>query len=135
MKRKACFMLSGVLLFVFLAACGKEGGDTGTSLPASGVSAPVRSQGASVTGNTLTRNVPFSQESFEQSRASEAVLAGTLASLMVAPFHYAPPPTSISISGGASIFQPLPFRHRSVHPRILAPALSNSFPGLTYTNT
>ena len=134
MKRKGCFKLSGVLLFVFLAACGGGGGgETGTSLPAPGISAPVRSQGASVTGNTLTRNVPFSQEGFEQSRASEAALAATLTSLMVAPFHYAPPPTSISISGGQALLAPSLQAQFQLAPASLAPALLNSFPGLKLT--
>jgi transcriptional regulator CtsR len=130
MKRKGIFKLSGVLLFVFLAACGREGGDTGTSLSASGVSAPVRSQGASVTGNTLTSKVPFSQEGFEQSRASEAVLAGTLTSLMVAPFHYAPPPTLISISGGLNLLTPSFQAQAQLAPESLAPALIANFAGL-----
>ena len=135
MKSKGCFKLSGVLLFFFLAACGGGGGgDTGTSLTSpAGISAPVRSQEASVTGDTLTRKVPYSQEGFEQSRASETALAGTLTSLMVAPFHYAPSPTSISIFGGQALLAPSLQTQASFTTASLAPALSNNFPGLADT--
>ena len=130
MKRTGCFILPGVLLFVVLAACGNGGGQTGSSLPAPGISAPARSQGASVTGSTLTSKVPFSREGFEQTRVVEAAFPFTSASLMVAPYPYGPPPVPISVSGGQAL--PPPFRQAPFPfaPASLAPALINSFPGL-----
>ena len=133
MKGTGCSKRSGLLLFVFLAACGNGGGQNGTSVPASGISATIRPQGASVTGNTLTRVVPFSQEGFEQSRASEAALTGTLKSIMVAPYHYAPIPASISRKGGMAPPPPFLQARSPFSPASLAPALSSNFAGLGFT--
>jgi hypothetical protein len=123
MKTKAWLRRSGILPFLFLAACG-SGGNT----------EPVHPQGASVTGNAVARNVPFSREGFEQSKAYEPALAIASASPLAAPFHYAPAAASIPIPGGTGLPAPsLRPKAPSAVPASLAPALSSNFAGLTDT--
>ena len=129
--RKIAGILSILLLIGFSGNA--RGEQAGTSFPSSGVSDPAPSQGTSVTGDTLTMEVPYSQESFDQSKANEAILAGPPASPRVVPFHHGPPP--IERPGGAALPALPPSAQEPLAPAPLAPALSNGFQGLIDTNT